>query len=315
MSWTEHKDFCRQITEKASIACFDYIGKQDGKAADQAATSQMRDDFKKIPIDGTIVIGEGERDEAPMLFIGEKVGQGSGSPLVDIAVDPLEGTGLCARGEAGSLCVLAFAEHQSLLHAPDVYMDKLACGKQGQGLLSIQNSVQKNIQILSETLNKKPSELKVACLDRPRHQKLILELKEAGVSPLLFGDGDVAMSILTCIDSPDSIDLLLGSGGAPEGVLSAIALKSLGGDFQGQLLWEGKEDQKKRAISMGLKDVNQVFKLNDLAQGQGVFCATGVTTGPLVKGVQKTEQGFKTWTLILSTLEKKYEVVETEHSL
>ena len=276
---------CVSISQKAALAVYPYIGRQDQKSADRAAVSSMRAMFNKAPIDGVVVIGEGERDEAPMLYIGEKVGQGPPFPAHDIAVDPLEGTGLCARGEKGSLCVLALADKNSLLHAPDVYMDKLACGKKARGLLNLENPVSENIKILSSVLNTSPSQLKVAVLDRPRHASLIQELKNSGVNPILFGDGDVAMALLTAMqDSDESIDLLLGSGGAPEGVLCAVGLKSLGGDFQGRLLWKN-EEQKKRALSMGLKNLDQVFQRDELAQGEGVFIAAGVTDGPLARGV------------------------------
>lgn len=315
MKLQEQKNLCRSITEQAAYACLNYIGKNQSKEADQAATSSMRESFKQAPINGTVVIGEGERDEAPMLFIGEKVGKGEGYPPIDIAVDPLEGTGLCARGESGALCMLALADEGSLLHAPDVYMNKLACGPQARGQLDLNYSVEKNIQLLSKILDKPASQLKVAVLDRSRHQQLIKELLACNVSPILFGDGDVAMSILTCLDSASSIDLLLGSGGAPEGVLSAIAMKSLDGDFQGQLLWDSTNNQKERAIQMGLQEPDRIFKRDDLTRGSAVFCATGVTTGPLVEGVKEKNNQIHTQTLILSTADKKYEIIDNQLGL
>lgn len=299
------------ITEKAALASYPHIGGNDQKSADQSAVTAMRKAFHQAPIDGRIVIGEGERDQAPMLYIGEKVGQGPGYPQCDIAVDPLEGTGLCARGEEGALCVLALADKNSLLHAPDVYMNKLACGKKAKGHLHIQNPIHKNIKILSNILEKKPSQLKVAVLDRDRHQSLIQELQSSGVSPILFGDGDVTMALL-CAISPQPIDLLLGSGGAPEGVLSAVGLKVLGGDFQGQLLWKNP-NQRKRALNMGLKNPDQIFRIEDLIKGHGIFCATGVTNGPLVQGVQCENNKIFTETLVLNTRQNKHKIVKNQH--
>ena len=314
LSESELIDLGVLLTQKAAFASFHHVGGGDEKAADEAAVSSMRQVFQKSPIQGTIVIGEGERDKAPMLFIGEKVGTGEG-PALDIAVDPLEGTGLCARGEGGALSVLALADPNSLLHAPDVYMDKLACGAQLKGRLKLEDLPAKNVQTLSEVLSKAPSKLKIAVLKRERHQVLIQNLREAGCEPILFGDGDVAVSILTALkDHKDSIDLLLGSGGAPEGVLSALALKSLGGDFQGQLLWKN-EEQKKRAQSMGLKDLNQVFRRDDLARGGGLFFASGVTSGPLAKGVQKNGDQIRIETFILSTKMKQPKVIQKEYSI
>ena len=251
---------CVSITERAALASSFHIGRQDQKSADQSAATAMRQAFNQAPISGRIVIGEGERDQAPMLYIGEKVGQqGPNHPAFDIAVDPLEGTGLCARGEEGALCVLALADPKSLLHAPDVYMDKLACGKKAKNHLSLENTPSQNIKILSDLLEKTPSKLKVAVLERDRHKNLIHELRQTGVQIILFGDGDVTMSLLTALENhTGSIDLLLGSGGAPEGVLSAVGLKSLGGDFQGRLLWKN-EEQKKRALNMGLKNPGSTF--------------------------------------------------------
>ena len=289
------------ITEKAARASFDWIGKNNAKEADAAATKAMRLAFKSAPIDGSIVIGEGERDKAPMLYIGEKVGKGSGFPEKDIAVDPLEGTGLCAKGLKGVLCVLAVSDKGHLLHAPDVYMNKLAC--KTRNLLSIKNSASKNIHILSKVLNKNPSEIKVAVLDRPRHKQLIDELKSLKVKLTLFQDGDLMMSLLTSISDKfknpiESIDLLLGSGGAPEGVISAAALKNLGGDFQGQLVWEN-DSQKLRAEYMGMTNPDQVLGLDDLSKGEAWFFATAVTSGPFLKGLQISQNKVFAETLVI----------------
>ena len=322
------------VVEKAAYAVFPYIGKQDQKLADQMAATAMRSAFNHLPLRGKIVIGEGERDQAPMLYIGEKVGQGfhnessvnyspplfssiigvqnSRFPEVDIAVDPLEGTGLCARGEEGALCVLAIAPKDTLLHAPDVYMDKLACGPKAKGRLSLQNKTSENIKILSETLKKPIHQLKIAVLDRPRHKNLIEEIKKAGVQPILFSDGDVTMSLLTALPE-NSIDLLLGSGGAPEGVLSASGLKNLGGDFQGRLLWKN-EEQKNRAQKMGIKNLNHIFQRDELVQDKSIFCAAGVTNGPLVQGVQERDNQIFMQTFVLSPASKKYQVIKNQYS-
>ncbi len=319
------------VTEKAAWASFHYIGSQDQKSADQAATTAMRKTLNQLPIDGTIVIGEGERDQAPMLYIGEKVGQGSNkltiknSPIlgsyleksssIDIAVDPLEGTGLCARGEPGALCVLALAPKGELLHAPDVYMNKLACGQKAKGLLNLQNSPSKNIKILAEVLQKPIHQLKVAVLNRTRHESLIKEVQSTGAQLILFQDGDVTMALLTALpDFKDSIDLLLGSGGAPEGVLSAAGLKTLDGDFQGQLLWKN-EEQKQRAKKMGLKNLDQIFQRDDLVQGESFFCATGVTQSPLAQGVQlKNDQIFMETFVLNSRSNQKYQIIKNQYS-
>ena len=305
-----------QITQKATWACYPYIGKSDQKKADHVATQAMRQAFQQAPISGTVVIGEGERDQAPMLYIGEKVGKGEGYPEMDIAVDPLEGTGLCARGEAGAICVFVISKKGSLLHAPDVYMDKLACGKEAKGHLHIQNSVEKNIKTLSEVLSRPVHQLKVAVLDRPRHQSLIEKLKTLKVQLKLFSDGDVMQALLTSISTTESVDLLLGSGGAPEGVIAAAGLKVLDGDFQGQLLWKN-EEQKQRAKSMGIQDVNQIFQRDDLVKHPAVFFATGVTGfPPLLKKV--TVSGEKVFfdTLVLqSDQTPHYQVAHHQYTL
>ena len=291
------------VTEKAAQACYQYIGKNDSHQADQVAVEAMREAFRQAPIDGTVVIGEGERDQAPMLYIGEKVGKGEGYLAQDIAVDPLEGTGLCARGEEGALCVLAAASSNHLLQAPDVYMDKLAC--KPQNLLNLSYPLSKNLTLLSDALNKPIEQLKVAVLDRKRHESLIRELKSFKVQLVLFQDGDVLQSLLTTLpqnstESTDSIDLLLGSGGAPEGVLSAAALGCLGGDFQGQLLW-ANEEQKTRAQGMGIQNLNHIYTRVELARGNTFFCATAVTPNSLMKGIEIRESHIYLETLICNS--------------
>ena len=286
------------VTEKAAQACYECIGKNDSHQADQMAVEAMREAFRQAPIDGTVVIGEGERDQAPMLYIGEKVGKGEGYLAQDIAVDPLEGTGLCARGEEGALCVLVAAPFNHLLQAPDVYMNKLAC--KPQDLLKLKDPLEKKLNLLSDALNKPIEQLRVAVLDRKRHESLIKELKSFRVQLILFQDGDVLQSLLTTLsDAKDSIDLLLGSGGAPEGVLSAAALNSLGGDFQGQLLW-ANEEQKTRAKDMGIQNLNRIYTRLELALGDTFFCATAVTPNSLMKGIEVRDSRMYLETLVCS---------------
>ncbi len=304
-----------RITEAASLACARYMGRGDEKAADQAAVDAMRKAFDRINIDGTVVIGEGERDEAPMLFIGEKVGKVTeNSPKIDIALDPLEGTTICANGGFGALSVIAVAEQGRFLHAPDTYMEKLACGPKCAGLLSLDNTVTQNIEIASQALNKNIDELVVVVLDRPRHQDMIQEIRQTGARIQLIDDGDVSAGIATCLNDT-GIDLLFGTGGAPEGVITAAALKCLGGDFWGRLKFRS-EDEKQRAIKMGVKDLDKTYTRDELAQGDVMFCATGVTDGPLLSGV-KTFPGQKatTHSLVLRSKTGTSRFIEATHNL
>lgn len=274
-----------RITEAAAIASARLMGRGDEKAADQAAVDAMRKAFDTVNVDGVVVIGEGERDEAPMLYIGEPVGKkGAEAPKIDIALDPLEGTTICAKGGVGSISVIAVAERGNFLHAPDTYMDKIACGPQAKGHISLDLSPTENIHRVAKALGKNVEEVTVVILDRPRHEKLIQEVREAGARIRLIGDGDVSAGIAPCWEE-SGIDLLLGVGGAPEGVITAAALKCLGGDFQGRLQFR-HEEERERALKMGIKNLDQVFPLEQLAQGSVMFCATGVTDGPLLKGVR-----------------------------
>lgn len=274
-----------RITEAAAIASSRLMGRGDEKAADQAAVDAMRRAFDTVNVDGIVVIGEGERDEAPMLYIGEPVGKkGPDAPMIDIALDPLEGTTICAKGGVGSISVIAVAERGNFLHAPDTYMDKIACGPRAKGQISLDLSPTENIQRVAKALGKKVDEVTVVILDRPRHEKLIREVREAGARIQLIGDGDVSAGIAPCSEET-GIDLLLGIGGAPEGVITAAALKCLGGDFQGRLQFRN-DGEKERALKMGLKNPDKIFQLEELAQGSVMFCATGVTDGPLLKGVR-----------------------------
>jgi fructose-1,6-bisphosphatase II len=274
-----------RITEAAALSCSKWTGRGDSNAADQAAVDAMRKAFDSLDIEGTIVIGEGERDEAPMLYIGEKVGGARpGAPQVDIALDPLEGTSLCANGGVGALSVIAVAQKGHFLHAPDVYMDKIAVGPAAYGCVDIDAPLQDNVQAVAKALNKNLSEVTVVVLERPRHEGVIETLRKMGTRILLIGDGDVSAGIAT--SWPESgIDMLIGTGGAPEGVITAAALKCLGGDFQGKLKFRN-DDEKRRAEKMGLTDFNRAYKRDELARGPVMFCATGVTDGALLKGVR-----------------------------
>jgi fructose-1,6-bisphosphatase class II len=304
-----------RITEAAALACARYMGRGDEKAADKAAVDAMRKAFDSLWIDGTVVIGEGERDEAPMLYIGEKVGQrGPGAPEIDIALDPLEGTTICATGGVGSISVIAVAEKGNFLHAPDTYMAKIACGPAAKGAIDIDATPAANIQKVAESLGKPVEDVTVVILERPRHHDLIAEVRKTGARIHLIGDGDVSAAIATAW--PESgIDLLLGTGGAPEGVISAAALQCLGGDFQGRLKFRN-EDEKKRALKMGVKDLDKKYSIDELARGSVMFCATGVTDGPLLKGV-KTLPGrqARTHSIVMRSITGTIRTIEAHHQL
>lgn len=274
-----------RITEAAALACSRWTGRGNADAADQAAVDSMRKAFDSIDIDGTVVIGEGERDEAPMLYIGEPVGRSNeGAPKVDIALDPLEGTSLCAYGKFGALSVIAVANKGHFLHAPDVYMDKIAVGPGAFGQIDIQKPVKDNALAVAKALGKTISELTVMVLDRPRHDQVVADLRELGVRILLIQDGDVSAGIATSWAN-SGIDMLIGAGGSPEGVITAAALKCLGGDFQGRLLFRN-EDERARAHKLGLTDLDRTYTRDELAQGDVMFCATGVTDGSMLNGVR-----------------------------
>jgi fructose-1,6-bisphosphatase class II len=274
-----------RITEAAALASARFMGRGDEKSADQAAVDAMRKAFDSVDIDGEVVIGEGERDEAPMLYIGEKVGRRkSDSPKIDIALDPLEGTTICATGGVGSISVIAVAERGNFLHAPDTYMDKIACGPRARGKISLDKSPEENIRTVADVLCKPVEDVTVVILDRPRHKDLIDQVRRLGARIRLIGDGDVSAGIAPCWEE-SGIDLLLGVGGAPEGVIAAAAIKCLGGDFQGRLKFRNDEERA-RARRMGVPDLDQTFRLEDLAKGSVMFCATGVTDGPLLDGIR-----------------------------
>jgi len=283
-----------RVTEAAAIAASKLIGRGDEKAADAAAVEAMRAAFNELDFDGTVVIGEGERDEAPMLFIGEKVGRASqGAPKVDIALDPLEGTTITAKAGPNALAVLAIAEGGCLLNAPDVYMDKLAIGPgYPKDTIDLSKSATENIHSLAEAKGVKPNEIIACVLDRPRHEAMIAELREIGCGIQLIPDGDVA-GVIATTDENTTIDIYMGSGGAPEGVLAAAALRCVGGQFQGRLLFRN-DDEKARARKWGIEDLDKIYTLKELAKGDVIFAATGVTDGSMLDGVKRLRKGVMT---------------------
>ncbi|WP_336987519.1 class II fructose-bisphosphatase [Altererythrobacter aquiaggeris] len=283
-----------RVTEAAAIAASYLIGRGDEKAADAAAVEAMRKAFDELYMDGTVVIGEGERDEAPMLYIGEKVGGAPGKgPKIDIALDPLEGTTITAKAGPNSLAVLAAAEEGCLLNAPDVYMEKLAVGPgYPDDIISLKKSPTQNVQAVAAAKGVKPSEIIVCVLDRPRHAELITELRGLGCGIYLIPDGDVA-GVIAVTDDDTTIDMYMGTGGAPEGVLAAAALRCVGGQFNGRLLFRN-DDERGRAAQWGITDLDRIYKLEDLAKGDCIFAATGVTDGTLLEGVKHRRGGLMT---------------------
>lgn len=299
-----------RVTEAAAIASEKLIGRGDEKAADAAAVHAMREAFNKLEIDGTIVIGEGERDEAPMLYIGEKVGKGG--VKVDIALDPLEGTTICAKNMPNALTVLAVAEHGHLLNAPDVYMDKIAVGGGlPDGVIDLDKTPTENVHSVAAAKGKKPEDIMVCVLDRPRHAKIIEELRELGCGIMLIGDGDVA-GVIATTDPMTGVDLYIGSGGAPEGVLAAAALRCIGGQFQARLLFRN-DDEKARAAKWGVEDLNRKYYLEDLASGDVIFAATGVTDGNLLRGVHRVGNKVTTESIVMRASSRTVRRISTEY--
>ena len=283
-----------RVTEAAAIAASRWIGRGDNDAADAAAVEAMRTAFNDLPFDGTVVIGEGERDEAPMLFIGEKVGMGGpDAPRIDIALDPLEGTTITAKAGPNALAVLAIAEEGCLLHAPDVYMEKLAIGPgYPEGTIDLARSPADNIRSLAKAKGCDPTDIRACVLDRDRHSGIIAELRALGCGIQLIPDGDVA-GVIAVTDPDTGIDVYIGTGGAPEGVLAAAALRCVGGQIQGRLLFRN-DDEKARAARWGVTDLDRIYRLEDMARGDCIFAATGVTDGSLLKGVKRLKGGTMT---------------------
>lgn len=301
-----------RVVEAAALACARWMGRGDEKAADQAAVDAMRRALNGIDIDGTVVIGEGERDEAPMLYIGEKVGTGKGPP-VDIALDPLEGTTICATGRPNAIACVAMATQGCFLHAPDTYMDKIAVGPMAAGAIDIRKPPTWNLQETARKLEVEVRDLTAIILDRPRHTELIREVREAGARIRLIGDGDVSAAIATAL--PESgIDILFGTGGAPEGVLAAAALRAVGGEIQG-VLKPRNEVEIRRAKEMGIADINKVFTTEELAKGDVMFAATGVTGGDFLRGVRFSRGSAQTYSLVMRSSSGTMRYLHTYHHL
>lgn len=302
-----------RVTEAAALASASWMGLGKKDEADDAATTAMRKEFEKVPMDGIVVIGEGEMDEAPMLYIGERLGQGV-APAVDVAVDPLEGTNILAKGTWGAISVIAIADRGNLLHAPDMYMEKIAVGPKAVGKVDINAPVRDNLKAVAQAQGKDLSDLVAIVLDRDRHQQVIHEIREAGARIRLISDGDVAAAINTAF--PDTgVDIMFGSGGAPEGVLAAVALKCLGGEIQGRLLPQNEEEIE-RCIKMGLTNPHQVLFMNDLVKGDdAIFAATGVTDGELLKGVRFQGMRATTNSVVMRAKTGTVRFIEGNHRL
>ena len=304
-----------RVTEAAAVAASKLIGRGDEKAADHAAVEAMREALNQLEFDGTVVIGEGERDEAPMLYIGEKVGAAQGSgPRIDIALDPLEGTTITAKAGPNALAVLAIAEQGCLLNAPDVYMDKLAVGPgYPEGVIDLDRSPSDNIRAIAAAKGVEPSDIIACVLDRPRHAELIGELRKLGCGIMLIPDGDVA-GVIAVTDPDTTIDVYMGSGGAPEGVLAAAALRCVGGQFKGRLLFRN-DAERGRAAKWGVEDLNRVYDLHELARGDVIFAATGVTDGSLLEGVKRRKNGITTESVVMRASTGTVRWVKGEHRL
>lgn len=300
-----------RATEAAALASARVMGRGDEMLADQVAVDAMRSSLNRIEMDGTVVIGEGERDEAPMLFIGEKVGTGSG-PQLEIALDPLEGTTICASGGPNALSVIAAGEPSGLLHAPDTYMDKIAVGPAARGAIDIDRSPTDNLRTVAAAKGVPVENLTVVILDRPRHEKLLAEVRAAGARVKLIKDGDVSAAIATC-SRESEIDLLLGIGGAPEGVIAAAALRCVGGEFQGRLKPRNQEEID-RARAMGVDDIDARLGMDDLASGEVIFAATGVTAGDFLKGVRFRPQGALTQSVVMRSRTMTLRYINSEHN-
>jgi fructose-1,6-bisphosphatase II / sedoheptulose-1,7-bisphosphatase len=301
-----------RVTERAAVSAARLRGRGNEKAADQAAVDAMRRELNNLPIDGTVVIGEGELDEAPMLFIGEKVGTKKG-PKVDIAVDPLEGTTLCAKDMPGAIATVAMAEAGTLLHAPDVYMDKIAIGPgYPKGTIDLDAPADENIRKLAKAKGVKPEEITALLLDRPRHADAIAAVRKAGAAVRLITDGDVAGVIDTAEPEATGIDIYLGIGGAPEGVLAAAALRCIGGQMQCRLVLD-TEERRERATKMGIKDPRKKYQIEDMVRGDCLFAATGVTDGAMLRGVKFRKDVIETDTVIMRSITGTVRWIKAEH--
>ncbi len=301
-----------RVTEAAAVAAARLRGQGDEKAADQVAVDAMRTELNRLPIDGTVVIGEGERDEAPMLFIGEEVGTKKG-PKVDIALDPLEGTTICAKNQPNSLAVIALAEGGSLLYAPDVYMEKIAIGPgYPEGLIDLDMSVAENLAAVAKAKGCNANQLTACVLDRPRHAKIIEDIRAVGAAILLIGDGDVAGVIHTTDSEETGVDIYFGTGGAPEGVLAAAALRCIGGQMQGRLVLDTPE-KVARAKTMGVDDPNKKYAMNEMAKGDVLFAASGVTDGNMLDGVKFGKGEITTHTVVMRSATGTVREIKARH--
>jgi fructose-1,6-bisphosphatase II len=301
-----------RVTEMAAIAAARLMGRGSKNESDQAAVDAMRRAFDALNIDGTVVIGEGERDEAPMLYIGERVGKRiDGSPQVDIALDPLEGTNLCAYGRPGAISVVSIAGRGKLLNAPDTYMEKLAVGPKAHGAIDLSKSPTENLKNIAEKMHRYVEDLAVIILDRPRHEELIREVRAAGARIRLIEDGDVAGAIATCFEET-GVDVLMGIGGAPEGVIAAAALRSVGGDMQARLKPRNSAEIE-RCKKMGITDINRIYTLEDLAKGEVMFAATGVTSGDFLKGVRFFTGGAETHSVVMRSKTGTVRYIQATH--
>ncbi len=308
-----NKDLAKEIvtvTSRAAIACYKFLGKNDKKSADKAATDSMRNEINKLKINGEVVIGEGELDEAPMLYIGEKLGLG-GDLNLDIAVDPLEGTNFVAKNLPGALSVIAIAEKGNLFNAPETYMDKLAVTKSvPRDATDLDFSLDKNIKNIADSLNKDLNDVTACLLNRPRHQQIIDTLSEMKVKMKLISDGDVSGALMVT-DKKFNVDIFLGIGGGPEGVLAASAIDTMGCKFQGRFIFENDRD-KDRAKKMGIKDLKKKYELEEIVKGDSIFCATGITNSDLVGGIKLKDQKYITETLVTHKSSNLSEIVVRE---
>lgn len=301
-----------RVTEMAAIASARTMGRGDANEADQAAVDAMRRAFNHLDIDGTVVIGEGERDEAPMLYIGERVGRAaSNSPAMDVALDPLEGTNLCAFGKPGALSIVALSGRGGLLNAPDTYMEKLCVGPGARGVIDLSVSATENLKRIAKALSRDLAELTVVVMERPRHHELIEEVRRTGARVRLIEEGDVAACISTCFEA-SGVDVMMGVGGAPEGVISAAAVRCVGGDFQGRLRFRNDAEWK-RAEVMGIADRDRIYSAEELARGQVMVAATGITGSELLKGVRFFSGGAETHSIVMRSATGTVRFITARH--